>query len=108
MGKRLREITEKLPTWTNLLGVESQMVRVPQEFLEQQLSFFQFPSTRQTFDVPKRASCETSLSAGNSVDVGTFGLVTTDKSVFDQSRFNRFHSRTPHGIDRADEPHQWH
>src|SRR5260370_12645909 len=37
-----------------------------------------------------------------------FRLVATDKGIFDESSFNRFHCGAPHRIDRADEPHEWH
>src|ERR1700756_1671182 len=44
MRECLREVAEMLPTWTNLLRVQSEVVSVSQKFLEQKLRLFQFSS----------------------------------------------------------------
>src|SRR5947207_9528025 len=108
MCECLWEVAEMLSAWTNLFGIESKMVRVPQEFLKQQLSLFQLPGPRQTLDVPERACSEAALAAGNPVHMRAFRLIAADQGIFHQSRFYRFHCRAPHRIDRADEPHKRH
>src|ERR1700735_1477348 len=108
MRECLREVAEVLSAWTNLFRIEPEMVGVSQKFLKQQLSLFQLSSARQAFDVPKRACSEAALSARKPVHVGAFRLVATDKGVFYEPCFNRFHCRAPHRIDRANEPHEWH
>src|SRR5260370_21983806 len=103
MCECLWEVAEVLPARTDLLRVKPQMVCVSQEFLKQQLSPFQLTSARQALDVPKRTCSKAALPARKPIDMRAFCLIAMNKSIFDYSRFNRFHGRAPHRIDRANE-----
>src|SRR5258708_10785948 len=84
------------------------MVRVTQQFFKQQLRLFQLTRPSQTFDVPERAGCETSLAPWQAVHLSAFGFITPYERIFDQVLLDRYHRGKPHRIYRADEPHHRH
>src|SRR4051794_17069228 len=108
MCERLREIPKMAPVTTQLFGIKTEVVRVSQQLLKQQLRLFQLTRTSQTFDVPERARRETALSSRQAVHLSAFDLITPYQRIFDQLFLDRFHRGKPHRVHWADEPHHGH
>jgi len=75
MRERLREIPKMPPVSTQFFRIKTEVVRVAQQLLKQQLRFFQLTRTSQTFDVPERAGRETALASRQAVHTSAFDLI---------------------------------
>ena len=81
MSECLGKIPKVAPVCAKLLGVESKMVGISQQFLKQQSRLVDLARACQAFDVPKRARSEAAFSTRKPVDVRAFRLIAMDEDV---------------------------
>src|SRR5262245_64510457 len=87
--ERLREVAQVLAVGTELLGVEPDVVRVPEHLLEHEPRLLRVARAGEHFCVPERAHVERALLAHHAVGRGIADAVAEHQRVLDEVVLDR-------------------
>src|SRR5471032_2985733 len=107
MGQCLRKIAQRFATDRNLFGVETNVVRISQHFLEYKPSFVHASRSHQCFCVPERTRAESTFLAGKAVQRIT-ARIAEDQRIDAQFVADGIERGKPARVFRADETHERH